>query len=103
MIKLIIQIKIISKKKSKSNKKEMKFRESILRDLLSSHKNTPSNNNVQISDKKFMDINDKLYKNNDIIYNNHNNNYLNNEDELNNKNTNQEINQVNDINNIKLL
>ena len=87
------------KKKSKSNKKEMKFRESILRDLLSSHKNTPSNNNVQISDKKFMDINDKLYKNNDIIYNNHNNNYLNNEDEFNNKNINQEINQVNDINN----
>ena len=87
------------KEKSKYNKKEIKFRESILRDLLSSHKNTPSNNNVQISDKKILDSDDKLYKNNDIIYNNQNdnNNYFN--DEFMNNSNNLESTNVNDINN----
>ena len=89
------------KEKSKYNKKEIKFRESILRDLLSSHKNTPSNNNVQISDKKILDSDDKLYKNNDIIYNNQNdnNNYFN--DEFMNNSNNLESAKVNDINNYK--
>ena len=87
------------KEKSKYNKKEIKFRESILRDLLSSHKNTPSNNNVQISDKKILDSDDKLYKNNDIIYNNQNdnNNYFN--DEFMNNSNNLESAKVDDINN----
>ena len=87
------------KEKSKYNKKEIKFRESILRDLLSSHKNTPSNNNVQISDKKILDSDDKLYKNNDIIYNNQNdnNNYFN--DEFMNNSNNLESAKINDINN----
>ena len=40
------------KKNSTKNIKERKFSDSILRDLLSSHKNTPSiNNNIQMSDK----------------------------------------------------
>ena len=87
------------KEKSKYNKKEIKFRESILRDLLSSHKNTPSNNNVQISDKKILDSDDKLYKNNDIIYNNQNDNnsYFN--DEFMNNSNNLESAKVDDINN----
>ena len=87
------------KEKSKYNKKEIKFRESILRDLLSSHKNTPSNNNVHISDKKILDSDDKLYKNNDIIYNNQNdiNSYFN--DEFMKNSNNLESAKVNDINN----
>ena len=87
------------KEKSKYNKKEIKFRESILRDLLSSHKNTPSNNNVHISDKKILDSDDKLYKNNDIIYNNQNdiNSYFN--DEFMKNSNNLESARVNDINN----
>ena len=70
-----------------------------MRDLLSSHKNTPSNNNVQISDKKILDSDDKLYKNNDIIYNNQNdnNNYFN--DEFMNNSNNLESAKINDINN----
>jgi hypothetical protein len=89
------------KEKSKYNKKEIKFRESILRDLLSSHKNTPSNNNIQISDKKFIDMNEKLYDNNEIIYNNQNsNNYFINEvEEIKIKDKSLDPNEFNNINN----
>ena len=84
----------------KYNIKE-KSGDSILRDILSSHKNTPSNNNIQISDKKFIDMNEKLYDNNEIIYNNQNsNNYFINEvEEIKIKDKSLDPNEFNNINN----
>ena len=70
------------KKNSTNNAKERKFSDSILRDLLSSHKNTPNvnNNNTKMTDKKeFININ-----NNNIEVFNQNNNF--DEEELINKN-----------------
>ena len=88
------------KKKLKYNIKE-KSGNSILRDILSSRKNTPSNNNIQISDKKFIDMNEKLYDNNEIIYNNQNsNNYFINEvEETKIKDESLDPNEFNNINN----
>ena len=63
------------KKKIRNNSNEMIFSESILRDLLSSRKNTPSVNNFQISEEnKFMKINN----NDDIVFNRDNKNIIDN-------------------------
>jgi hypothetical protein len=65
------------KKKLKNNFNDFRFSDSILRDILSSHKNTPSNNNLLLSeDKKFNSI-QNFYDNNDIGINqdNKSNNY----------------------------
>ena len=76
---------INNKKKSKNNLNEMMYSDSLLRDLLSSHKNTPSINNLQMPEEnKFTKLNNKYIKNeigfikNDekLIYNNERNNWL---------------------------
>lgn len=78
------------KKKLKNNLNDFRFSDSILRDILSSHKNTPSNNNLLLSeDKKFNSI-QNFYDNNDIGINqdNKSNNYNKEENYLDKNNTN---------------
>ena len=86
-----------SMKNSTNNTRGRKFSDSILRDLLSSHKNTPTvNNNNKMSDKKeFININNNY--NNDFEIFNGNNNF--DEDELVNKNNIILLNELKNENN----
>ena len=51
------------KKKLKNNLNELRFSDSILRDILSSHKNTPSNNNLLLSEEKKFNNFQNFYEN----------------------------------------
>ena len=51
--------------------------ETNLRDLLSSHKNTPSNNQIQImNENDFPKINNNFDDNNDIMFNSNKDTYM---------------------------
>jgi hypothetical protein len=65
-----------NKKKSKNELNEIKS-ETNLRDLLSSHKNTPSNNQIQIMyENDFPKINNNFDDNNDIMLNSNKDTYM---------------------------
>ena len=65
-----------NKRKSKNELNEIKS-ETNLRDLLSSHKNTPSNNQIQImNENDFPKINNNFDDNNDIMFNSNKDTYM---------------------------